>query len=667
VSQLNPVCIIDLNAMSDPIDNPELVRPYPFKVRLRLLETVDSYERRLLAANFQLVTDIDRLVRIARKQWNISQRVLRTAIVAAKGGIPATSFEDVNPPELRHRDGGSCISCRVGTGDQWMCRLCAHGDSVALRPHLEKVVCTRHRLWVGSGAAPEKQFEVDATHLAAEAQFQRLRRKGLVDANTLWELLHVVDPTLVDEAEHRFLPAGPFPTAVRLWTVIASREFASQLFDPNRTYAESFLFLQQQVAASGLGDGDLAVRVWHYLRPTALTIREAVRDQRAFEPHWEHDFWVDPDLVSQFQAPIRPLEPFIRYLEASGNATITAANWREVLTHRSAGHGISFVRRDDGSGRRPGICAAGHRITIKPVREAGGLRSYRCDFCNGRKVSVGETDVTVTNPSRAAYFDHEKNAPALVTHYMAGTETRVWWVCPEGHSYERSVKGQCTVENPCPVCDHLIPLGGFNTFADTHPHVAAEWHPTLNAFSPADITARSSKRAWFVCPTCSEPYETRIGSRVLGHACMRCKGNGSALVRIADRFPELASQWISELNDGLQFADAAGLTVDYVWRCSGGHEVRRPSIHQARYDCGICRGSIKLDNVNALLEKYPLLVPEFHSTMNAIPLSQMNAHDRYWWQCRRGHLRQQTLHNRRFSAGCPECPRPERAGYDSRG
>lgn len=645
----------------------KICRPYPIRVWPRELETVESFGRRLLEANSELPRHRRRLIIAAeRLRPGCDKNALWAAIVKAKGEAPSNAFDAPDGVELRHPDGSNCASCKVGTGDQWMCRACSGKLSVGLRPHLEYLICRHHRLWVGSGTLPEEQFEVDDQYMQAEQDFQTLRSHGVVDANTLWELIHVIDPTLADEAEHHVLPHQPFPAAVKLWTLLVSREFAVRFFDPNYTYAETWAFLQAQVSDLGLADAELATRVWHYLRPTALSVRESLRDQTGYQSHWDHDFRVDPAIVDSFAPPMRPLEPFGRYLETSGTAAIDASNWREILTHRSAGHGPSFLRGDK-DGRRPAICAAGHRTSIKPVREAGKLKSYLCDQCNRGQAVAGETDITCTHPARAAYFDYAKNAPAQPTQYLAGSERKMWWRCPEGHSYQRSIKGQCTVANPCPVCDHLVPLPGFNTFADLHPQPTKEWHPTFNDFAPSEVTPRSSRKAWFVCTSCSEPYKTGIRERAIGHGCMRCKGNGSVPSPIAERFPALESEWDPALNNGLPFEHARGLTVGFNWKCTEGHVFNRAAIAQSRYGCVVCRGTRKERNSNALLLKYPTITKEFDEERNGIPAVQLNSTDKYWWRCSYGHVRQQKLHHRRFSSGCPDCPLPERIAFGKAG
>jgi hypothetical protein len=133
---------------------------------------------------------------------------------------------------------------------------------------------------------------------------------------------------------------------------------------------------------------------------------------------------------------------------------------------------------------------------------------------------------------------------------------------------------------------------------------------------------------------------------------------------IAERYPELRSQWDPELNGGVTFDDALGVDADYKWKCERGHITTRDAWNRSQQKCGMCRGVVKTDSVNGLLEKYPLITSEFCEDRNTVPRIRMNAKDRYWYKCAQaGHIRQTELHDRRQNNGCVDCPPTERIAY----
>ena len=49
----------------------------------------------------------------------------------------------------------------------------------------------------------------------------------------------------------------------------------------------------------------------------------------------------------------------------------------------------------------------------------------------------------------------------------------------------------CRTRGGCPVCAGRIVVKGVNDVATVHPEIAEQWHPTLNAIKPDQITSGS--------------------------------------------------------------------------------------------------------------------------------------------------------------------------------
>jgi len=69
---------------------------------------------------------------------------------------------------------------------------------------------------------------------------------------------------------------------------------------------------------------------------------------------------------------------------------------------------------------------------------------------------------------------------------------------------------------------------------ETHPEIAAQWHPTKNGdLRPSDVTAGSNKKVWWLCPNkcpegCAHEWEATIYSRANGSRCPYFIQNGKA-------------------------------------------------------------------------------------------------------------------------------------------
>lgn len=101
------------------------------------------------------------------------------------------------------------------------------------------------------------------------------------------------------------------------------------------------------------------------------------------------------------------------------------------------------------------------------------------------------------------------------------SKTKVWWICPNGHSYEASID-QRNTGNGCPYCSNHKLLKGYNDFATIHPELISEWHPTKNGNSqPNDFLAGSHIKAWWLCEF-GHSWKAGIVERHNGSGCPEC-------------------------------------------------------------------------------------------------------------------------------------------------
>lgn len=144
---------------------------------------------------------------------------------------------------------------------------------------------------------------------------------------------------------------------------------------------------------------------------------------------------------------------------------------------------------------------------------------------------------------------------------------------------------------------------GERSLAACHPDVAAEWHPTRNDRTPAQVTARSGERVWWLCPK-GHAYEAVIGQRT---------------------------------------ADVKPTGCGY---CSGRYATPETSL--AAINPGLA----------ALL--HPTLNPVEVTAESLVPHSRVVV----WWLCGKGHATQDSVANRTKGMVCQECPNARRRGGD---
>ena len=95
------------------------------------------------------------------------------------------------------------------------------------------------------------------------------------------------------------------------------------------------------------------------------------------------------------------------------------------------------------------ICKKGHEWETAICNRTTGKSS--CIYCTGQKPIIGENDLSTTNPELLKEWDYEKNIDIKPESVMAGSNKKVWWKCPLGHSWKTSISKR-TNGTGCPHC-----------------------------------------------------------------------------------------------------------------------------------------------------------------------------------------------------------------------
>lgn len=192
-------------------------------------------------------------------------------------------------------------------------------------------------------------------------------------------------------------------------------------------------------------------------------------------------------------------------------------------------------------------------------------------------------------PEVAAQWHPVQNGALHPADFRWASNVRAWWLCPTcGHEWSAVIISRTRGGSGCPQCGRRragaalgVPKPG-QSLSERLPELAAQWHPTRNGeLTPATVTAKSGKRAWWLCPDCGNEWEAQIGSRADGSGCKACATQQSAVAyaipgpgqSLAEQDEELTSQWHPTRNDDLTPADVTGNSGRKAWwLCSRGHE-----------------------------------------------------------------------------------------------
>ncbi len=232
------------------------------------------------------------------------------------------------------------------------------------------------------------------------------------------------------------------------------------------------------------------------------------------------------------------------------------------------------------------LCGKGHEWDACVSNRSLGTG---CPYCSGHKVHK-DNCLSIVNPEIASEWHPSRNAPLTPEDVTSRTHRKVWWLCRKGHEWLADINNR-TQRNGCPYCSGRK-ICKDNCLRTVNPELAAEWHPSRNApLTPDDVTARSGRTIWWICPEGHE-WQANVASRSRGMRCPRCKERrrwqrGKSLQIAA---PWLAREWHPEKNAQRTTKDVTPLSIRVVWwKCKNGHEVHEPVVERfQRKGCPVC-------------------------------------------------------------------------------
>lgn len=196
-----------------------------------------------------------------------------------------------------------------------------------------------------------------------------------------------------------------------------------------------------------------------------------------------------------------------------------------------------------------------------------------CPYCSGFKALPGFNDIGTTNPELLSEWDWEKNVKGP-ENYTKGSQKKVCWICPKGHSYDMDVRLRAKGYQ-CPICRNKRLLKGYNDLATVHPEIAAQWDYEKNGGQlPEEFVLSAKKSFWWKCNVCGYEWKTAIANRHRGTGCPACN---NVIVQqgkndLLSQRPELCKEWDYEKNDLRPEQVALYARKKVAWICPKGHE-----------------------------------------------------------------------------------------------
>ena len=286
------------------------------------------------------------------------------------------------------------------------------------------------------------------------------------------------------------------------------------------------------------------------------------------------------------------------------------------------------------------LCPNGHfypaRIADRVCLKTG------CPYCSGKKPLKGFNDLETCFPDIAKEWHPSLNGDLKPSEITKATDKKVFWLCPNGHSYPARVYNRISSKTGCPYCSGKMVLEGFNDLSTVAPEIAREWHPDLNgSTSPSNVTYGTKKKAFWLCPN-GHSYPARIVDRVRKKSgCPYCSGKRllKGFNDLETCFPEIAKEWHPSLNGDLKPSEITKANAKKVfWLCPRGHEYQAKILHRtiSGSGCPYCSGNSVLPEDSIAL-KYPDLMKEWDVINNYAICDPKtigeNSNYEVWWNC----------------------------------
>lgn len=686
--------------------------PMPVRVRPVPFETIQSFATRLGEANFMPERAWRRGLRAVERQASVGGPTLEETLETL-GSLDEGHFSRARAALPAHPDGQTCNNCSTGLEGRFACVKCTFGAIASQQAHDGPRVCSRHSRWIGPGTAPDAQVGVDAEVMRADRDYRKLRRAGILDPHRLAELTDCVDEWADHEAPSSPDSAHRFAIAVRI---------AQQVFRPaeggsTAKSAQARYDHLTSVVANVVGDDacvTLVDGVWSRLRTAGYANESNHHAFRIFDMLDDAMRKGDSGQLRSCLYPRRRHLHVTQFFASESAGTRSSHVGRTYATHHyvcSEGHrfearlnDMGKFRKSDGcvycsrraalpgfntladtheavarewhpslnkdlqphhvlsgSGRQVAwLCPEGHSY-VQTV--AARSRGVGCGYCANWLVDPETNSLAVTHRHLIREWHPSKNKTVTPTDVVAGSATKRWWLCSNGHSFLMPPVVRSRLGAGCPVCQRKVPHPS-TSIAVTHPEAAARWHEGKNGdLKIESILAGSARKVWWRCSAGHEWFRT-VNQEVLKEGCLSCKVRSVPKgTSMAATDPAMAEQLHPYLNGDITADNVTATTTIYVWwQCEKGHEWRtspkRRSLGMGH--CLICRNRKVAPGENDMATTHPELAEQLHRRLNpGVTANSVVAGTtkKLWWQCEKGHEWSARGNARVRGHGCPTCAR----------
>ncbi|MFG2629825.1 zinc-ribbon domain-containing protein [Streptomyces sp. NPDC048473] len=239
------------------------------------------------------------------------------------------------------------------------------------------------------------------------------------------------------------------------------------------------------------------------IRPSPLTLTRSETDAAKSTALRNAGY----DVIRVRQRPLQPLHP------------------HDVAVDMTSIHSaVCTILESITDGRLLRSVSPGHVMRyLADYHAAGVVRSEdeaRAEVTARRRYDFGNKSFAALHPGLAHNWDAAKNAPLAPHMLTPGSNQKVWFRCPAGHSFDQAVSQTVRRGLGCPYCSNKR-AGQGNDLATNYPQLKAQWHPE-NVIGPHEVTPGSSYRAVWICSR-QHLWLAQVRHRIISNSgCPHC-------------------------------------------------------------------------------------------------------------------------------------------------
>ena len=236
------------------------------------------------------------------------------------------------------------------------------------------------------------------------------------------------------------------------------------------------------------------------------------------------------------------------------------------------------------------------------------------------------------------------------SQFTAGSDRKLEWNCPKGHTYFSSINSRTLRGNSCVFCSGHQVLKGFNDFASTHQE--SDLLTQIDGWDPTSVSAGSGKKVKWKCSR-GHISEATIRAKLRSTGCPICI-NKQILIGFNDletTDPLLAAEayeWDPKtLTRGSEKKVKWKCSLNHIWETSPNNRTSQ-NLTKPYAKCAVCTNRKLLPGFNDLATTHPEVAKEAFGWDPSKIFAGLNQKRK--WKCIQGHV-YETLVNSRTTKG----------------